>query len=43
MPLDPLFSGLTDITQEVLEFQAVSLDAALGALVRFADGARMWC
>ena len=43
MPLDPLFSGLTGLTQEVLEFQAVSVDAAQGALVRFADGARMWC
>ncbi|TNJ41808.1 exonuclease [Phaeobacter sp. B1627] len=41
-PLDPFFTRLTGITEEVLDRQAVPLGSALKAVEDYADGARLW-
>lgn len=40
--LDPLFTSLTGITNDIIASEGIALDKALAALDDFADGAKMW-
>ncbi|MBZ9706049.1 exonuclease domain-containing protein [Mesorhizobium sp. ESP7-2] len=40
--LDPFFTRLTGITEEVIEAEGVELEEALAGIDRFSDGARFW-
>ncbi|TPI34503.1 exonuclease domain-containing protein [Mesorhizobium sp. B3-2-1] len=40
--LDPFFTRLTGITEEVIEAEGVELEEALSGIDRFSDGARFW-
>ncbi|TPM37175.1 3'-5' exonuclease [Mesorhizobium sp. B2-3-4] len=40
--LDPFFTGLTGITEEIVEAQGVGLEEALADVDRFSAGARFW-
>jgi hypothetical protein len=42
VPLDPLFTRLTGITEEAIEEQGVTLTAALEQTSAFASGAKFW-
>lgn len=42
VPLDPFFTELTGITEENITADGVSLSEALGKVVSFADGAKLW-
>ena len=40
--LDPFFTDLTGITEEILEAEGVALDEALASIDRFSGGSRLW-
>lgn len=40
--LDPFFTGLTGITEEIVEAEGVALAEALAGVDRFSEGARLW-
>lgn len=40
--LDPFFTGLTGITEEIVEAEGVALEEALAGVDRFSEGARLW-
>ncbi|MEI9421753.1 exonuclease domain-containing protein [Mesorhizobium sp. Cs1299R1N1] len=40
--LDPFFTRLTGITEEIIEAEGVELEDALAGIDRFSDGARLW-
>ncbi|RUW48844.1 3'-5' exonuclease [Mesorhizobium sp. M8A.F.Ca.ET.021.01.1.1] len=40
--LGPFFTGLTGITEEIIEAEGVGLEEALAGVDRFSDGARFW-
>lgn len=42
VPLDPVFTRLTGVTEEALDTQGISLAAALDQISAFASGAKLW-